>query len=246
MTHLPFTGRLTRRGLLRFAAALPIPFVAAACGFGSDGDDDNGDPSPAPGGNPSNASPSPAATATTPAGQAQETPTEGVVLQPTPECGDDDDEPTIAQTEGPYFTPNSPERTSLLEDGVTGIPLTVTGRVLTTDCRPVEGALIDFWQCDDAGVYDNEGYTLRGHQFTGSAGDWSLETIRPGVYPGRTRHIHVKVQSPNQPVLTTQLYFPGEPGNDSDGIFDDRLVVEIADESDGVITAHFDFVLDLA
>lgn len=245
MTNLPFPRRFARRRLLRFAAALPIPFVAAACGFGSDDGEGEPSPSPSPGSPPAGASPSSPAASSTP-GQAQETPTEGVTLQPTPECGDDDEEPTIAQTEGPYFTPNSPERASLLEDGVAGIPLLVTGRVLSTSCQPLEGALIDFWQCDDAGVYDNEGYTLRGHQFTGSAGDWSLETIRPGVYPGRTRHIHVKVQAPNQPVLTTQLYFPGEPENDSDGIFDDRLVVEIADESDGVITAQFDFVLDIA
>ena len=234
----------TRRKMLRLVSALPIPFLAAACGLGSD--DDDAEPSPAPSGSPANASPSPDATATTPAGQAEETPTEGVVLEPTPECGDDDDEPTVAQTEGPYFTPDSPERTSLLEDGVAGIPLLVTGLVVTTGCQPVAGALIDFWQCDDAGVYDNEGYTLRGHQFTGVDGSWRLETIRPGVYPGRTRHIHVKVQAPDRPVLTTQLYFPDEPENDSDRIFDDRLVMEIAEESDGVITGRFQFVLDVA
>lgn len=235
----------TRRRMLRLVSALPIPFLAAACGLGSDDDDaGNSDPSPAPSGSPSDASLPTAAPATTPAGTAEATPTVGVVLQPTPECGDDD-EPTVAQTEGPYFTPNSPERMSLLEEGVAGIPLTVTGLVLTTGCQPVEGALIDFWQCDDEGVYDNEGYTLRGHQFTGNDGGWRLETIRPGVYPGRTRHIHVKVQAPNQPALTTQLYFPGEPANDSDRIFDDRLVMEIAEESDGVITGRFDFVLDV-
>jgi len=84
------------------------------------------------------------------------------------------------------------------------------------------------------------GYRLRGHQFTDASGAYRLETIVPGVYPGRTRHIHVKVQAPNQPVLTTQLYFPDEPGNADDGIFDPSLVVAMSSERD----ASFQFVLD--
>ncbi|HMO54725.1 MAG TPA: hypothetical protein PJ994_09490, partial [Tepidiformaceae bacterium] len=129
-------------------------------------------------------------------------------LEPTPECTDDDDEPTVAQTEGPYFTPNSPERTSLLETGMSGTRLLLTGQVVSTSCAPVANALIDFWQCDDSGEYDNAGYRLRGHQFTDGNGAYMLETVVPGLYPGRTRHIHVKVQAPNERVLTTQLYFP--------------------------------------
>jgi protocatechuate 3,4-dioxygenase beta subunit len=163
------------------------------------------------------------------------------VLAPTPACGDDDDEPTIAQTEGPFYTPNTPERTSLLEPGITGTPLLVTGYVLTTNCEPVVGALLDFWHCDDVGVYDNVGYRLRGHQFASDSGQYTLETILPGVYPGRTRHIHVKVQAPNQPVLTTQLYFPNEPGNASDGIFNSALVMDMQEGG----LAAFNFVLTI-
>ena len=87
----------------------------------------------------------------------------------------------------------------------------VTGYVYSTDCQPVANALLDFWHCDDAGVYDNTGYTLRGHQFTDAEGRYELTTIVPGLYTGRTRHIHVKAQEPDQPVLTSQLYFPDEP-----------------------------------
>jgi len=106
-----------------------------------------------------------------------------------------------------------------------GQRLVVAGTVLTTDCRPVQRALLDFWQADDAGEYDNQGYRLRGHQFSDAQGGWRLETVVPGIYTGRTRHIHVKVQAPDGPVLTTQLYFPGEPGNDRDGIFQPELVL---------------------
>jgi protocatechuate 3,4-dioxygenase beta subunit len=168
------------------------------------------------------------------------------LLTPTPACGDDDDDdPTPRQTEGPYFTPNSPKRASLLESGVAGTRLVVTGMVLTRGCRPVTNALVDFWQCDDAGNYDNSGYRLRGHQFTDARGVYRLETIVPGVYPGRTRHIHVKVQAPRRPVLTTQLYFPDERRNDRDRIFDPELLMRVTDATTGR-QGRFDFVLDLA
>jgi protocatechuate 3,4-dioxygenase beta subunit len=166
-------------------------------------------------------------------------------LTPTPACGDDDDDdPTPSQTEGPFFTPRSPKRASLLEAGIDGTRLVVTGMVLTRGCQPVANALVDFWQCDEAGNYDNEGYRLRGHQFTDAKGVYRLETIVPGLYPGRTRHIHVKVQAPRQPILTTQLYFPDERRNDRDRIFDPELLMKVA-STGATRQGRFDFVLDL-
>lgn len=163
-------------------------------------------------------------------------------LAPTPACPDANAPPTLPQTAGPFFTPNSPERTSLLEPGMPGTRLTITGQVLTTDCQPVAGALLDFWQADDAGQYDNVGYRLRGHQYADDAGAYRLETIVPGGYTGRTRHIHVRVQAPNSPVLTTQLYFPDDPRNARDGIFRPELVMQVEDVADGK-AATFTFVL---
>jgi protocatechuate 3,4-dioxygenase beta subunit len=168
-------------------------------------------------------------------------PEDDVVLEPTLACGDDD-EPTIAQTAGPYYTPNTPERASFLENGISGTTLLLGGYVLTTGCTPVARALVDFWHCDNAGVYDNSGYRLRGHQFTDEQGRYQLTSIVPGIYPGRTRHIHVKVQAPNGPVLTTQLYFPNVPDNASDGIFHPSLVVEASEDETGM-NATFTFVL---
>jgi protocatechuate 3,4-dioxygenase beta subunit len=170
---------------------------------------------------------------------------EGGPLAPTPQCRDDDDDPTPSQTEGPFFTPRSPKRTSLLETGVEGTRLTVTGTVVTRSCRPVAGALVDFWQADDDGEYDNAGYRLRGHQFTDAQGRYRLDSVVPGLYPGRTRHIHVKVQAPGKPILTTQLYFPGEARNARDGIFHPDLVLKMAAARDRR-AGRFDFVLDLA
>src|SRR5918996_666666 len=165
------------------------------------------------------------------------------LLSPTPACDDgDEDDPTISQTEGPYFTPNSPARRSLLESGVSGTSLVVTGSVLTRSCRPVANALLDFWQADGDGDYDNVGYRLRGHQFTGADGTFRLETVVPGLYPGRTRHIHVKVQAPGEPILTTQLFFPGEERNASDSIFHTSLLMQITEGSDAN-EGRFNFVL---
>ncbi|WP_206789962.1 carbohydrate-binding protein [Amycolatopsis sp. MtRt-6] len=167
----------------------------------------------------------------------------GAAPELTPACHDDDD-PTIAQTEGPYFKPNSPERTSLVTPGTPGTRLTVTGYVFGRACLPIGRALLDFWQADVNGAYDNTGYTFRGHQYTNAQGAFTLSTIVPGLYPGRTRHIHVKVQAPGRPVLTTQLYFPGEPRNNTDTIFDARLLMTVRDNGSAK-EAAFDFVLDV-
>ena len=214
----PGPPRLTRRRLLQLGLALPLPMVLAAC-------DD--------------AAPTDPATAAPPATTAA---AGGGTLAPTPAC-DDGDDPTPSQTEGPYFTPDSPERASLLEAGMGGQRLVVAGTVLTTDCRPVGRALLDFWQADDAGQYDNQGYRLRGHQFSDADGGWRLETVLPGIYTGRTRHIHVKVQAPDGPVLTTQLYFPGEPDNDRDGIFQPELLLTDVRDRGNSREGSFTFVL---
>jgi protocatechuate 3,4-dioxygenase beta subunit len=134
---------------------------------------------------------------------------------------------TPAETEGPYFKAGSPLRANLLDQGMAGTQLTLTGYVLTADCKPVANALLDFWQADASGAYDNNGYTLRGHQLTDANGRFQLVTVVPGLYPGRTEHIHVKVQKPNGAVLTSQLYFPGVANNDSDGIYDPRLLITL-------------------
>jgi protocatechuate 3,4-dioxygenase beta subunit len=164
-------------------------------------------------------------------------------LPATPMCHDGD-EPTARQTDGPYFKPRSPERADLIERGMAGRPLEVSGFVLDRKCRPVTRALIDVWQADDGGAYDLKGFRLRGHLFTDASGRFTLRTIVPGIYTGRTRHIHVKVQAPGRPVLTTQLYFPDEPLNRSDGLFRRELTMRVARADDRML-GRFDFVLDL-
>jgi protocatechuate 3,4-dioxygenase beta subunit len=162
-------------------------------------------------------------------------------LAATPSCHDGD-EATIAEIEGPFFKPRSPRRSDLREPGIAGRPVELSGVVLTRACRPVAGALVDLWQADAAGAYDNKGFRLRGHIFTDAEGRYAFRTIMPGLYPGRTRHYHVKVQAPNRPVLTTQFYFPDEKANLADEFFHSELVMQVA-AADDALRARFDVVL---
>ncbi|WNQ10560.1 hypothetical protein MJA45_23540 [Paenibacillus aurantius] len=213
--------RMTRREVLAAGITLLASTVLAACGIRASSMGGTEEPS---------ASPVPTA------GQ-----TPSPSLPPTPACGHEDGTPEV--TEGPYSTPNSPERSSLLEEGMAGVKLTVSGFVLNRDCQPVQGALLDFWQADSKGSYDNTGFRLRGHQYTDSSGAFRLETVVPGLYPGRTRHLHVKVQAPKGKVLTTQLFFPGEPGNAKDGIYRKELLLEKMETADNQQKGAFTFVL---
>lgn len=227
------TTDLSRRRVVLGGLGAAAAAVLAACGR------DNGG-----GGGAAPAAPAASTTAAAPAASspttAAATAAPATTLAPTPECRDADDV-TPAQTEGPYFKASSPERTNIRGTGG-GTKLVLTGTVVTTDCTPVARALVDFWQTDGAGAYDNSGFGFRGHQFTDAQGRYSLETVVPGLYPGRTRHIHVKVQPSGGRVLTTQLYFPGEARNASDGIYRKECEVAMTDAVDGR-NATFTFVL---
>ena len=157
----------------------------------------------------------------------------------TPACG----KQTARQTAGPFFKADSPRRVSLIQNASQNSKLVLTGLVLSVNCRPVANALLDFWHADELGEYDNKGFGYRGHQLTDAQGRWRLETVLPGEYPGRARHIHVNVQAPNRRVLTTQLYFPEELGHHRDGLYQSSLQLKI-DKKQNLLDGRFDFVVD--
>jgi len=157
--------------------------------------------------------------------------TEMEISLPAPTCS----ALTQAQTEGPYYIPNSPEKHSLLEDGLTGTRLILVGYVLDQNCLPQSNAWLDFWQADANGQYDNAGYRLRGHQFTDAQGRYYLETILPGLYSSRPiEHIHVKVRPEGGAEVTSQLYFPQRPM--------DGLTVTLEERGDYLV-GYFNFVV---
>lgn len=155
---------------------------------------------------------------------------------------------TPLEPEGPFFAPYTPERRDIRDAGISTGVLVLAGRVVDAQCRPIAGAVLDFWQTDHEGVYDNQGYRYRGHQYTDAEGRFELVTVRPHAYTAigvfRTPHIHVKVQGRDTGLLTTQLYLPdAEETNGRDRGYQPSLLVVYAGQDGAARRATFDFVL---
>jgi len=148
-------------------------------------------------------------------------------------------------TEGPYYKANPPQRSTITATGVAGTPFVLTGFVLTKSCAPLANARVDFWQADGNGNYDNAGYTLRGWQLTDANGAYRLETVIPGLYPGRTEHIHVKVTPAGGQTYTTQLFFPGVAQNSNDSIYAANMLINQSSASATPRTGTFNFIVNL-
>lgn len=142
--------------------------------------------------------------------------------------------PTPAQTEGPFYPVEFPKDSDydLLRNGdhaayAAGQPAWVEGTVTDLGDRPVAGAQVEIWQCDENGHYHHPGDGNRadsgfqgfGRVTVGADGRYRFRTIKPVPYTGRTPHIHVKVKLDRRELLTTQLYVAGDPGNARDGLW---------------------------
>ena len=141
--------------------------------------------------------------------------------------------PTPSQTEGPFYPVALPQDSDadLLRNGTRqyrrGQPAWVEGVVSDQQGKPVAGAQVEIWQCDEAGHYHHPGdgggadpdFQGFGRVTVGSDGRYRFRTIRPVAYSGRTPHIHVKVKLDRRELLTTQLYVEGEPNNERDGLW---------------------------
>jgi protocatechuate 3,4-dioxygenase beta subunit len=143
---------------------------------------------------------------------------------------------TPAQMEGPYYPSGIPadadadlRRVAGAGRGATGRPLLLTGLVRNLDGAPLPGAQVEIWQADHAGIYlhprdgrlaqRDAGFQGYGRAIADAEGRYAFRTIRPGRYPGRTPHIHLRAHPPRGSApLTTQVYFPDEPLNAQDGL----------------------------
>jgi len=140
---------------------------------------------------------------------------------------------TPAQTEGPFYPVSLPKDTDfdLLRNGSVdyrrGQPSWVEGIVADLQGKPVAGAQVEIWQCDEGGHYHHPGdggkadpaFQGFGRVAVGADGRYRFRTIRPVAYGGRTPHIHVKVKLGARELLTTQLYVEGDPHNERDFIW---------------------------
>ena len=145
---------------------------------------------------------------------------------------------------GPFYKENAPFKQRLGE-GIEGERLIITGKVMDMRCQPLKGAILDIWQANSTGEYDNKGFTLRGKVKTNNDGIYIIDTIIPKEYATgditRPGHIHLKVGVPNQPTLTTQLYFEGDPYLTDR---EDKSLVMNTTETNGTKKAKFDFVIE--
>jgi len=173
---------------------------------------------------------------------------------------------TPAQTEGPFYPVRLPADSDndLLRNGKLSYrsaqPVWLGGQVTDLDGRPLRGAQVEIWQCDESGHYHHPGDGDRadaafqgfGRVAVDADGRYRFRTIRPVAYSGRTPHIHVKVRLGPRELLTTQLYVAGDAGNARDGLWRrlsaaEREAVTVPFErgADG-LRAQFPIVLQVA
>lgn len=111
-----------------------------------------------------------------------------------------------------------------------GQPINVIGRIVDVRGNPVRNAQVELWQCNAAGRYDHPGdganpaaldpnFQGFARLATDANGDFKFRSIKPKDYDTpigrRTPHIHFSIDG-HRERLVTQMYFPGEPLNDSD------------------------------
>jgi catechol 1,2-dioxygenase len=154
---------------------------------------------------------------------------------------------------GPFYRSGASELpwgASISQDG-RGEPAVVSGRVLSTDGTPIPGALLDIWETNENGLYeqqdpDQPDMNLRGKFRTDADGRYRFVAIKPvsypipddgpvgqllralGRHPYRPAHIHALISADGFAPLTTHLFVTGDPYLDSDAVFGtkDSLVVD--------------------
>jgi len=152
---------------------------------------------------------------------------------------------TEATVLGPFFAHGAPEFEygADLREGATmkGEDTWVTGRVLSTDGRPIPNATLDIWQAKADGVYDvqeaDAEFELRGRVKCNSRGEYAFKTYKPkfygvpddgpvgdmlramGRHPMRPAHMHAIVSAPGYQQVITHVFVDGDPYLDSDAVF---------------------------
>lgn len=142
---------------------------------------------------------------------------------------------TPQQTEGPFYPRTFPDDVDNDLANIEGRSVAAAGGrlELAGSLRDIEGqvidnAIIEIWHCDEEGVYHHVGGANAGDEnfqgfgatLTDAQGRFHFTTILPGLYTGRTRHIHFKVKATGFRTLTSQLYFEQDHArNMRDGLY---------------------------
>jgi protocatechuate 3,4-dioxygenase alpha subunit len=132
---------------------------------------------------------------------------------------------TASQTIGPFFAVGLGRENGakLFPDGAAGRRITVSGRVLDGEGKPVADAMLELWQADASGKFASGGHAGScpgfGRVWTGEDGAFSFETRMPGRVEGQAAHILVTVFARGLLAhLFTRIYFEGEEALDADAL----------------------------
>lgn len=138
---------------------------------------------------------------------------------------------------GPYYVSGTSKITNLNTQKLPGAKIIVSGKIYgnANKNKPVVNAMIEIWHADNGGIYHPVGdgnvskysakqITLRGFITTDAQGNYSFESIRPGLYPGRPRHFHYKITANGYKTLVTQIYFKDDPTTANEQIESCRIV----------------------
>lgn len=146
---------------------------------------------------------------------------------------------------GPFWRANQPMRPNgarISSDSTPGPRLTVRGRVVDLEGKPVKGARVETWQASPEGMYENqdpgqEDMNLRGRFETDADGRFSFTSVRPAGYPVpidgpcgqllaaqrrkvmRPAHLHFIVFAEGYKCLATQLFDVEDPNAFDDVVF---------------------------
>ena len=97
--------------------------------------------------------------------------------------------PTAEMTLGPFFPREFAEGVNDLAKGA-GDAIEISGRVVELDGQPLDNLILEIWQADGAGRFDNPVFPGWGRAATDAQGNYFFRTIRPGAIPGRAPHIN--------------------------------------------------------
>jgi protocatechuate 3,4-dioxygenase beta subunit len=143
---------------------------------------------------------------------------------------------------GPYHRANAQFRAKITPPLEPGTVLVIRGRVWGQDTRrALPGTVIDIWQANQAGRYDNDDrdrqpaanlFVNRARIMADENGYYEYETIHPGAYQigpnaWRPPHIHYWVRKAGYRELVTQLYFRGDPHQRDDMFIRQSLIIDL-------------------